>query len=231
MPFRIGEFHSGEIEIHNLLKVPPLENPTSPGLPFPYHRRILNSPLLALGTLDSRLRPWTTVWGGQRGFANVIAPDILGVSSEVSKFDPVYQALWDGGEKDRAMSGLAIDLENRDRVKIMGRMVAGAVDGQRVQMAMLVTESLGNCPKYLNKKTISPHDVKKAELLRKDFPLCNKAVELLGRADLFFLSSTNGESMDTNHRGGKPGFVRILKNNEDELVLVYPECKPLDITC
>lgn len=29
--------------------------------------------------------------------------------------------------------------------------------------------------------------------------------------------------MDTNHRGGPPGFVRILSNNEDGLTLVYPE--------
>jgi NAD(P)H-flavin reductase len=29
--------------------------------------------------------------------------------------------------------------------------------------------------------------------------------------------------MDTNHRGGPPGFVRILSNGEDGLTLVYPE--------
>lgn len=29
--------------------------------------------------------------------------------------------------------------------------------------------------------------------------------------------------MDTNHRGGPPGFVRILSSNEEGLTLVYPE--------
>jgi NAD(P)H-flavin reductase len=29
--------------------------------------------------------------------------------------------------------------------------------------------------------------------------------------------------MDTNHRGGPPGFVRILSNDENSLTLVYPE--------
>lgn len=29
--------------------------------------------------------------------------------------------------------------------------------------------------------------------------------------------------MDTNHRGGPPGFVRILSNDEEGLTLVYPE--------
>lgn len=29
--------------------------------------------------------------------------------------------------------------------------------------------------------------------------------------------------MDTNHRGGPPGFVRVLSNNEHGLTLIYPE--------
>jgi NAD(P)H-flavin reductase len=50
------------------------------------------------------------------------------------------------------------------------------------------------------------------------------ATELLKKADIFFISSSNHESdMDTNHRGGPPGFVRILSSDENELILVYPE--------
>lgn len=50
------------------------------------------------------------------------------------------------------------------------------------------------------------------------------AIDLLGKADLFFISSSHYKiDMDTNHRGGPPGFVRILKNDKDGLILVYPE--------
>jgi ferredoxin-NADP reductase len=46
----------------------------------------------------------------------------------------------------------------------------------------------------------------------------------LEKADLFFISSTDRKSdMDTNHRGGPPGFVRILSSDENSLTLVYPE--------
>lgn len=38
------------------------------------------------------------------------------------------------------------------------------------------------------------------------------------------MSSSNHElDMDTNHRGGPPGFVRVLANDEDGVTLVYPE--------
>jgi NAD(P)H-flavin reductase len=47
---------------------------------------------------------------------------------------------------------------------------------------------------------------------------------LITKADLFFLSSAHGEEdMDTNHRGGPPGFLRILKNDSNGFQLIYPE--------
>jgi hypothetical protein len=227
--------------MHEVLKVPPMRNPTNPGLPARYDMRIMASPLVALGTVDARGRPWTTIWGGERGFARRMAEDALALNSVVDRrWDPVFETLWEGeGEegavfrRERVMSALAIDLETRDRLKLAGVMIAGAVvKGQggsretRVQLAMAVTESLGNCPKYLNKKAVQPHGVQGAELKGEGLPLGDETLGLLDRADLFFLSSTHGDSMDTNHRGGPPGFFRVLKNDEEEVVLVYPECKP-----
>lgn len=225
--------------MHRMLKVPSMQNPTNPGFPARYAMRIMSSPLVALGTLDAEGRPWTTIWGGERGFARQIAQDVLGMNSVVDrKWDPVFETLWEGNDesgevvqRERVMSALAIDLETRDRMKLAGKMIAGVVvDGEeetRVQMAMLVTESLGNCPKYLNKKAILPHGAEDAELKGWELPLCGEALKLLDKADLFFLSSTHGDSMDTNHRGGPPGFVRVLRNEAEEVALVYPECKSM----
>jgi NAD(P)H-flavin reductase len=50
------------------------------------------------------------------------------------------------------------------------------------------------------------------------------ALALIAKADTIFLSSSNHESdMDTNIRGGPPGFVRVLSNSTDGAVLVWPE--------
>ncbi|CAM1506386.1 Fc.00g060270.m01.CDS01 [Cosmosporella sp. VM-42] len=238
MPSAVSEFHPGERAMHNLLKVPRLENPTAPGLPVQYGMRVMQSSLLALGTLDEEGRPWTTVWGGERGFARAVAQGVLGINSVVdTEFDPVFKSLWggSGGEdgeivrpndgQGKAMAALSIDLQTRDRVKLGGKMIAGAVVGaseSRIQMAMAVTESLGNCPKYLNKKDIVPH-VPTPQLVSESLPLPKEAVELIAKADMFFLSSTDGETMDTNHRGGPPGFVRVVRNDDGGLDVVYPE--------
>jgi NAD(P)H-flavin reductase len=62
------------------------------------------------------------------------------------------------------------------------------------------------------------------KLVSDSLPLPLGAVDLLAKADMFFISSSNHESdMDTNHRGGPAGFVRLLSNEKDNCTLVYPE--------
>ncbi|KAL7793127.1 hypothetical protein V8C37DRAFT_379388 [Trichoderma ceciliae] len=244
MPSLVSSWHPGEIAMHHELRIPRLENPTSPGCPTPYAIRVMHSQLVALGTLDDEGRPWTTIWGGERGFARPVSENVLGVKSAVDKkHDPVYEAFWassdgkDGGGPDeegivrpeggKVMSALSIDLETRDRVKLAGRLIAGAdIRGpeSEVQLAFLVQESLGNCPKYINKKALETA-VPRPELIPggQGGMLPAEAIALIEKADMFFLSSTNGESMDTNHRGGPRGFIRVLKNDVEGVELVYPE--------
>ncbi|KAL2692141.1 hypothetical protein Neosp_002547 [[Neocosmospora] mangrovei] len=240
MPSAVSDFHPGERAMHQLLKVPRMGNPTIPGLPTRYGMRVMQSSLVALGTLDKDGKPWTTIWGGERGFARPVAENVLAFNSAVdTKNDPVFKAFWDGIDEDgiqqgainrpndgqgKGMAGLAIDLETRDRVKLAGNMIAGAtVDGGKaVQMAMAVTESLGNCPKYLNKKDVVLNEIE-SQLVSETLQLPKEALNLIASADMLFLSSTNGETMDTNHRGGSPGFIRVIKNEVDELELIYPE--------
>ncbi|KAK4155716.1 hypothetical protein C8A00DRAFT_31469 [Chaetomidium leptoderma] len=233
-------WHSGERAIHSLLKVPTSgrQNPTAPGLPPSYAHRVTVSHLLAVGTVDDQGRPWTSIWGGERGFAQPVAQNILGIQSLVDKtHDPVVQALLGKAtkgevlrpENGRTMSALSIDLDSRDRVKVAGKMAVGTVAGRpdndtigEVQIAMAIQESLGNCPKYLNKKAIRAH-IPSPELVSSSLPLPPDALALIEKADMFFLSSTNGQTMDTNHRGGPAGFVRVVSNSPTDVVLAYPE--------
>ncbi|KAI3527516.1 oxidoreductase FAD-binding domain-containing protein [Colletotrichum filicis] len=309
MPGRTIPFHQGELALHEQLKIPRHRaNPTAAGLPPSYGNRIAAAPLLALGTLDAERRPWTTLWGGEAGnVARPIAEDVLGLRSVVDVVDdPVFKALWGverevdedhqqqqhlqeviqpgrGPDGGKLVSGLAIDLTTRDRVKFGGRMVAGAVtvpsDGiaaaedrsssssSEVQIAVHVEESLGNCPKYLNKKDVIPRASLVKGRVERELPLSEEAVEVVRGADMLFLTSGHeeggddggchttqpqagllptlprrinlclthhidptfapgsgsGSSMDTNHRGGSRGFVRVARNDEGGVEIVYPE--------
>jgi hypothetical protein len=75
----------------------------------------------------------------------------------------------------------------------------------------------------VNKKHIVPA-LPEPKLISASPQLPQEAVDLLNRADSFFLSSSHEEvDMDTNIRGGPPGFVRVLSNDLSGAVLVYPE--------
>ncbi|KAH0559164.1 hypothetical protein GP486_004302 [Trichoglossum hirsutum] len=232
-------WHPGEQTLHRLLQVPEHANPTSPFL-TPRAGQILTiSPLLALGTLDQNNNPWTTVWGGESGFSRPTGQSVITVRTLVDRaFDPVVEALSGKGEgiakvakegEGMMVGGLGIFLERRIRVKLFGRTIAGTVKRTEVgkgemELFVRIEQSLGNCPKYLNSKKIYPA-LPDPKLVSDSLPLPQKALDLVAKADLFFISSSNHLSdMDTNHRGGPPGFVRSITNSlEDGTVFVYPE--------
>jgi predicted pyridoxine 5'-phosphate oxidase superfamily flavin-nucleotide-binding protein len=243
--FMAMPWHKGEQQMHKLLHVPDMDNPTA-GMLTPQAMFMLQrASLLAVGTLDSQNRPWTSLWGGHTGFTESLGGGIIGTRTIVDGTnDPVVQALVGGAEKgemkqgdQKMVSGLTIDLMTRKRVKLFGRMIAGTVeevdveyedgtapaDGapdkqDQIQLITKIEQSLGNCPKYLNQYELRPALVT-SKVLSQGPALSPEAKALIQKADMFFLTSSVEDDMDTNHRGGPPGFVRVLSDTE----IVYPE--------
>ncbi|KAL9598504.1 MAG: hypothetical protein Q9219_004477 [cf. Caloplaca sp. 3 TL-2023] len=238
--------------MHSRLHVPDQENPTSPFL-TPYAARLLPiATLLAVGTLDDAGRPWTNLLGGEAGFTRPLSWSHIGIRTMVDpKNDPVIDCLLgnkygetpiDQKDEYRAVSALSIDLATRSRIKLAGQMVSGAVvkldddqssslatKAEEAQLVIKIQRSLarlrqaGNCPKYINKKQIVPVEPEPV-LLSGTLPLPEAAVGLLAKADLFFITSSfDKSSIGTNHRGGSPGFIRLLNNDKDSTTLIFPE--------
>lgn len=138
------------------------------------------APLLAIGTVDSESRPWTTIWGGEPGLSRPLGQSILGIRTPVAALhDPVVESLVGlkpDGEvvkeqgQGRMVSGLTIDFVSRKRVKLYGRMVAGALstiqledrealrdsDMQtEIQLVLRIEQSLGVRPLFLFRSTTS----------------------------------------------------------------------------
>ncbi|MCJ1380293.1 hypothetical protein MMC17_003396 [Xylographa soralifera] len=239
-------WHEGEQKMHSLMRTDlHMENTTYPSLTPGSGNFLQTVPLVAIGTHDLEGRLWTTLWGGEAGFMRSLGSSILGIKSFVDKqYDPVVEALLghqsdsDGTDtvgRGRSLSGLAIDLAARRRLKFAGHIMAGALSQLgpqtsgpdeklgEAQVVIKVDSSLGNCPKYLNRKDICS-SLPSPKLISSTFPLSSQALELLHKADLFFLTSSDERShMSTNYRGGSPGFVRVMSNSFDGATLAYPE--------
>ncbi|KAL3464031.1 hypothetical protein BJX64DRAFT_101662 [Aspergillus heterothallicus] len=228
-------WHDGENKMHRLLRVPYQDNPTVPFLTRPAALLMKQSPLLAIGSLDLEGRPWASLWGGEEGFITATSYSSFDIRAPVGKtYDLVVESLLfnSASNGDKPIAFLAVDLETRRRVKIFGKLDTGSLDvsdkDERIRagianLTVHVHGSLGNCPKYLNAKRIvsAPSEPK---LISETPQLHPGAIDLLNRADTLFISSIHGANdMDTNVRGGSPGFVRVISNKPSGAVFAYPE--------
>lgn len=160
-------WHDGEEKMQKLMRSPDMDNPTSSMLTAQGASLLQRAPLIAIGALDSENRPWTTVWGGEPGLSQPLGQSMIGIRTPVDmRHDPVVKFLL-GGKVDgettheqgqgRMVSGLIIDLMARKRVKLFGRMLAGAVEAVnserpeinlessegQVQLVVRIDQSLG----------------------------------------------------------------------------------------
>ncbi|KAF5864836.1 hypothetical protein ETB97_006375 [Aspergillus alliaceus] len=233
-------WHHGELQMRSKLRIPPhvnAINPTVPSLSYGATYLLLNSPLLAIGAVDREGRPWSTLWGGEVGFATPCSQSRVEIRTPVdSKYDPLADILLHDGpeEPGQLVSGLVVDLANRRRAKLFGRKIAGSIepgpenrnDSDGAGFAHLLVHieaSLGNCPKYLNTRDIVP-TLPSPRMISDSPQLPPEALKFLNRADTLFISSRHGDvDMDTNIRGGPPGFVRVISNEPSGAVFAYPE--------
>ncbi|KAK5379230.1 hypothetical protein LTS13_004122 [Exophiala xenobiotica] len=251
--YQTSDWHEGEKAIHKRTRVEYNDNPTSPFLYPRAANQVARYPLMAFGVLDGNDRPWCTVWGsGEPPIAQAIGQSVLGIRATVdASFDPVVQIIYQGkddGEvlhvegQSRLMSGLSISLEVRGRVKLAGNIIAGSLNATtpseadskgsddagkpgQIQLVSQITQTLPNCPKYLNKKRIVS-STPEPRLLSTSCHLSDAAIDIIHKADLFFLTSAHAhEDMDCNHRGGPPGFVRVQQPHESAApsTIVWPE--------
>jgi predicted pyridoxine 5'-phosphate oxidase superfamily flavin-nucleotide-binding protein len=101
---------------------------------------------------------------------------------------------------------LAIEFATRRRVRVNGTLNRTADDGLEVS----VDQAFGNCPKYIQQRHLNPIDGRAAGDVERSDRLGVEHIELVTRADTFFLGTAHPtRGADASHRGGPPGFVRV----------------------
>ena len=162
-----------------------------------------------LGSVDAEGEVWASLLLGEPGFLH--ARDDRTVEVDLGRAvrdreDP----LWANLEVRPEIGMLLIELGRRRRLRLNGRLLPDGDEHLRLDVA----ESYPNCPKYINRR----HMVLGAGGEMTDVPESRQGtklqaghLDLIDEADTFFVASVNGErGLDASHRGGAPGFVKIL---------------------
>ncbi|MFE1169236.1 pyridoxamine 5'-phosphate oxidase family protein [Nocardiopsis sp. NPDC058789] len=158
---------------------------------------------LVAGTADARGRVWCSLLTGAPGFLRVRDRGTLDVDALPPPDDPLADVL---GRGPATIGALALEPATRRRMRINGTsspLPNGS--GWRLRVAQV----FANCPKYIQKRSPSPAPCADGAVVEGD-GLTDAQANLVGRADTFFVATTDGSAgADANHRGGAPGFLRV----------------------
>jgi predicted pyridoxine 5'-phosphate oxidase superfamily flavin-nucleotide-binding protein len=182
---------------------------------FPAQARafLAAQPLLVVGSADERGRLWASLLTGLPGFLQVPDAHTLHIAAQPAAGDTLTANLM----TEVAVGTTAVDFSTRRRVRLNGRAQRTA-DG----ITVALDEVFFNCPKYIQ--------ARHWQALSSSPPLPqvgDKAVKLMPavqtwitQADTFFLASAHASAgLDVSHRGGCPGFVRVV----DSRTLEWPD--------
>ena len=172
---------------------------------FDQHREFFEQlPMLLVGSVDARQRPWASMLTGLPGFIESPDAQHLRVDARLHAQDPLRAQLRVGAP----LGLLGIEPQTRRRNRMNGTVVS--IDDAGFMLR--VDQSFGNCPKYIQARAPRWVGFSPSEPIARHegAVLSAPATALVERADTLFIASTApGEGADVSHRGGRPGFVRV----------------------
>ncbi len=162
--------------------------------------------MLVVGAADAADRMWATVLTGPPGFVRDLDDRTVEVAARPAPVDPLAAAL----ARPTRVGTLAIEPATRRRMRLNGR-AEPITSGLRIA----VDQVYANCPKYiqqrlpLSRPAAGPDVAGPAVEVAPE--LTAEHQQLVTAADTFFVATRSGDGdADASHRGGSPGFVRVL---------------------
>ncbi len=183
-------------------------------LPF-----IRQQPMAALGSQDKEGRLWASLVFGNPGFLDP-ASDARSLRILLREADrQPADSLWRNIAIHPGIGMLVIELGSRRRLRINGRAVSIRAD----QVLMEIDEAYPNCPKYIQRRHVrrlASVGSFAAGDAQHGAAFDPERTALIRRADTFFVATAHASrGTDASHRGGHPGFVKVL----DETTLRIPD--------
>ena len=175
-------------------------------------RNFLRSqPLVIVGSVDAGRRVWASLLTGAPGLVQAVDEKTVRINARLAAGDP----LGDNLAANDAVGLIVIEFATRRRMRLNGKAEVGK-DGSITVHAQQV---YSNCPKYIQTRTWSSKvpETRVTPAMQRRNSLTEEQQQWIREADTFFLASHHpAGGADASHRGGNPGFVRVL--NEQHLM-------------
>jgi predicted pyridoxine 5'-phosphate oxidase superfamily flavin-nucleotide-binding protein len=189
-------FHAGELEMQRRAGVQAMAAKvgriTQDSIPEDAAEFLERQPLLFLGHRDAAGRVRATLVAGRPGFIRVVDPRRV-------EIDGLTLPPGDAGI-------LALDFDARERLRLNGQL-----EPRPGGVTLRATEVYSNCPKFIQRRSIEDDRGEKPGRGQMSSALTASQRDLITKADTFFIATVPpGLPADVSHRGGNPGFVRVV---------------------
>ena len=211
----ISPFHEGEIAVQTQAGVEEkakmighviLDRIRDDAIPF-----IAQQSMAVLGSCDDKGNLWSSIIFGEPGF--IVAEDVHTVCLNKQKsYTALTDPLWQNIENNPQIGMLLIDLASRKRLRINGQLLLKKEHAYYFG----VNQCYGNCPKYIQSRQIvdinrAVHNIQSSRQVGQH--LNHELQHWISHADTFFVASAHpSQGVDVSHRGGPPGFVKVLNS-------------------
>ena len=202
-------FHEGERAVQSLAGVTEMAarigNSIHHTIPDASRVFLAQQRLIFLAAADERGGLWAGALAGEPGFAVAEDEHVVRLSSSIRAGDALEGRIIPG----RAVGLLAIEFATRRRMRLNGT-VRDVGEGV---FRIVAHEVFGNCPKYIQRRELpagKPPSPVRPEASRAT-SLSPSQEEWIAAADTFLIATAHPDAgADVSHRGGNPGFVRVL---------------------
>ncbi len=203
------KFHPGEIAVQERAGVRDIAEDVGEGigdhLPPGAAQFLELRQTAVLGTIDKRGHVWASVVTGEPGFIEIVDDRTLKIAARASSSDPLFQNLAIEGHA----ALFAPDFVATRRVRVNGR---GVIKDSAIYIR--TEEVFANCRRYLQERMFVGMRLASANdrvLVARSTALSASQQQQISRADTFFIATDNPDrGADVSHKGGNPGFVRIV---------------------
>lgn len=204
-------YHEGELDVQEKVGVRAMSERVAaaihPFLDDYVVRALFEQDFLVVSIADADGNHWAIPILGQPGFAHAIDRKTMRIHTTRAQADPLWQHVQPGA----SIGILGIVFSNRIRIRINGEVQSVDEEG----VTVTVTQGYGNCPKYIQVRTIRDAKVPTSEYSEPFLSLTDEHEQIIAEADTFFIASGHPEGgMDASHRGGEPGFAHVVGDNQ-----------------
>jgi len=212
-----SKFHSGEIAVQTRAGVREIAQRVSrvisSTLPHNVQYFLEIQSMVIIGSVDGNNHVQASVLTGNPGFIQVLDERTIRIDAMTFDGNPLIENL----KKRNEIGILAIDLATRHRLKIKGKA--------RIRNGIIyvtVKRAYAQCPKYIqSREAVSiPSEYRAKGNIHHSENLSNDLQKFIVTSDTFFIATYHEESgIDVSHRGGNPGFIKVLNQNK----IVFPD--------